>query len=256
MKKHILFVTILLTFFYGCSKDDTSNSENTVNVFDNRQATGSSANDILSDAIFKSIVVELVFVEGIEPTQTAINNFVSFLQARTFKPQGITVEKRSIASHGKVVYSIEEIAEIEREERTKYNTDDQLAIWAYFTDGKSENDTETEAILGTAYWNTSFVIYQETVENLSNSPQEPNRSLLETTVITHEVGHILGLTNVGTPMQTEHEDPENEKHCDVESCLMYWTSETGSAINNMVGINSAPQLDSQCIADLQANGGR
>ncbi|GAA4270635.1 membrane metalloprotease [Hyunsoonleella aestuarii] len=256
MKKLTLFFVILLTFFYSCSKDDTSNSENTVNVFDNRQATGSSANDILSDAIFKSIIVELVFVEGLEPTQTAIDNFVSFLQARTFKPQGITVEKRSISSMGKAVYSIEEIADVEREERINYNTDDEIAIWAYFTDGKSENDTDTEAVLGTAYWNTSFVIYQETVENLSNSPQEPNRSLLETTVITHEFGHILGLTNLGTPMQTNHEDPENEKHCDVESCLMFWTSETGSAINNMGSMNSAPQLDSQCITDLQANGGR
>ena len=157
---------------------------------------------------------------------------------------------------GKAVYSIEEIADVEREERINYNTDDEIAIWAYFTDGKSENDTDTEAVLGTAYWNTSFVIYQETVENLSNSPQEPNRSLLETTVITHEFGHILGLTNLGTPMQTNHEDPENEKHCDVESCLMFWTSETGSAINNMGSMNSAPQLDSQCITDLQANGGR
>lgn len=256
MKKLFIYIAILFTFFYGCSKDDTSNSENTVNVFDNRQATGSSANDILSDAIFKSIVVELVFVQGYEPTQAAVNNFITFLEERTFKPQGVMLEKRGITSPGKEIYSIEDIADIEREERTKYNTNDQLAIWAYFSDGKSDKDTNSNIVLGSAYWNTSFVIYEETVQNASNSAFEPSRPLLESVVINHEIGHIFGLTNLGTPMQTDHEDAAHPKHCDVESCLMYWASETGSILDNMSTMSTVPVLDSQCIADLQANGGK
>jgi hypothetical protein len=45
---------------------------------------------------------------------------------------------------------------------------------------------------------------------MSDSAFEPNRSLLETTVITHEFGHILGLT-LGTALQSNHE--EHPKHC-------------------------------------------
>ena len=144
-------------------------------------------------------MIELVYVQGFEPSQATINNFVSFLQARTFKSNGITVEKREITSPGITIYSIEDIADIEREQRTKYNNGSQLAIWAYFTDGKSENDSEPDntAVLGTAYWNTSFVIYEETLQGLSNSPFEPDRTVLETTVINHEFGHILGLTGLG-----------------------------------------------------------
>jgi hypothetical protein len=254
MKNKALAFLLLFVFIYGCSKD-TVNEEDTINVFDNRQLTGSSANDILSDDLYTSIVIELVYVQGFEPTQATINNFVSFLQARTFKPNGIIVEKRAIPSPGIEIYSIEEIANIEREQRTKYNSGSQLAIWAYFSDGKSENDSEQDntTVLGTAYWNTSFVIYEETVQALSNSPFEPDRTVLETTIINHEFGHILGLTDLGSPMQTEHEDETHENHCDVASCLMYWASEFGSGISNMRAI---PQLDSQCIADLQANGGR
>ncbi|MFV8358041.1 membrane metalloprotease, partial [Flavobacterium sp. XS1P32] len=123
-------------------------------------------------------------------------------------------------------------------------------------DGKSSKDTDTSVILGTAYRNTSFVIYEQTVHGLSDSAFEPNRSLLETTVITHEFGHILGLTNLGTTLQSNHEDTEHPKHCIEKTCLMFWSAEIGGGIGNMVSSGSAPQLDAQCIADLRANGGK
>jgi len=258
MKQQILIACMIIAFIFGCSKDDSITQEQniTVNKNLNRQTTGSSANDLLSDTTFKSMVIELVYVEGFEPTQATINNFVSFLNNRTFKPNGITVEKRAISSSGKDTFTIEDIAEIEKEIRINYNTDDKIAVWALFIDGKSENDSDSNVVLGTAYWNTSFVIYEETIQNLSNSPFKPERSLLETTVINHEFGHILGLTNLGTEMQDEHEDDEHPKHCDVESCLMYWAAESGTNISNMVNMSAAPQLDAQCLADLKANGGK
>lgn len=254
--KKFLILFIVASLVYACSSDDSSNPEDEINILDNRQSTGSSANDILSDSEFKSIIVELVYVEGFEPTQAAVDNFVFFLNSRVNKPDGISVEKRSIASPLQEAFEIEEIAQIERDERIYYNQGDQLAIWAYFSDGKSANDEGNSFVLGTAYWNTSFVIYQETLENLSNSPTEPNRSLLETTVINHEIGHLFGLTNSGTPMLTDHEDDENPKHCNVESCLMFWASESNAAVGNIMGMGSAPNLDPLCIADLQANGGK
>ena len=61
---------------------------------------------------------------------------------------------------------------------------------------------------------------------------------------------------MGTALQSAHEDPAHPKHCDVEDCLMYWAAETDSGLDNLMGNSSAPQLDSQCIADLQANGGK
>ncbi|WNH08013.1 hypothetical protein [Thalassobellus suaedae] len=181
-----------------------------------------------------------------------------FLTNRTYKPDGIIIEKRAIPSPGKDVYSIEDIADIEKEQRKYYNTTDKIAVWAYFSDGKSDKDSEANntVVLGTAYWNTSFVIYEETIKNLSNSPLEPSRSLLETTVINHEFGHIFGLTNLGTNLQSNHEDEDHPKHCNVENCLMYWATESAVNISNMANMSSASQLDSQCLADLKANGGK
>ncbi|WP_136480121.1 membrane metalloprotease [Cognatitamlana onchidii] len=253
MTKNILAVLLLGLLLNSCKSDDTDDSLTPINKVVNRQATGSSANDLLSDDTFTSIAIELVFVEGFEPTQTTIDNFVSFITARTFKPDGINIEKRVIPSPGQTSYTIEEIADIERKERTLYNAGKQIAIWALFLDGEADKNEGNQVVLGSAYWNTSFVIYEKTIHELSDSPFEPKRSVLETTVITHEFAHILGLTDLGSPMQTAHEDEENPKHCDVASCLMYWESEitTGPFKKSEI-----PVLDDQCLADLRANGGK
>jgi hypothetical protein len=258
MKKAITLIAIsLFLFVASCSKeDDPLNSPVAVNPTTNKQQTGSSANDLLSDKKFKSMVIEVVYVAGFEPSAQSITNFVNVLTARTYKPNGISIIKRSISSPGISPYTNEEIVSIEDTNRTKYNTADQIAIWAFFADGKSSKDTDTSVILGTAYRNTSFVIFEQTIHRLSDSPFKPNRSLLETTVITHEFGHILGLTNLGTALQSNHEDAAHPKHCIEKTCLMFWSAETGSGIANMVSSGSAPQLDSQCIADLRANGGK
>ncbi|WP_299250940.1 membrane metalloprotease [uncultured Lacinutrix sp.] len=263
MKRSFLLLFILIQMVVvSCSTDGDSDTDGTTgnndteNPTSHLQSTGSSSNDLLSSETFNSIVVELVYVEGFEPTQTSIDNFVAFLESRTFKPNGITVAKRAIVSPGNAPYTNTEIRSIEDANRTKFNTENEIAVWAFFADGSSANNSGSSVVLGTAYRNTSFVIYEETIQDLSSSAFEPNRSVLETTVITHEFGHILGLTNLGAPLQSAHEDGEHEKHCDVESCLMYWVSETGSGIGNLVGQSQAPQLDAQCIADLQANGGK
>jgi hypothetical protein len=258
MKKGIALLTLAIILLVSCSKEDSTNDISTEGdlISNNQKVTGSSANDLLSDATFKSMVVELVYVDGFKPSAASVNNFVSFLNARTHKPGRITVVERAIASPGKARYTNQDIVAIEDANRSKYNSADKIAVWAFFVDGESASNDDSGVVLGTAYRNTSFVIYEKTIQGLSDSPFEPSRSLVETTVIKHEFGHILGLTNLGSALQSNHEDPEHLKHCNVETCLMYWSAESGRGISNMVSGGSSPELDAQCIADLRANGGK
>lgn len=256
MKTFYLIPLLLISLLCSCTKDNISQASNEINHAPNQKSTGSSSHDLLSDQKYKSMMIEVVYVDGFNPTQSAINNFVSFLEARTYKPHGIVVNERMITSPGKTRYTINDLIAIEKAQRTQYNTEDTITVWAFFVDGASDKNTDTGTVLGTAYRNTSFVIFEKSIQNLSNSAFEPSRDVLETTVITHEFGHILGLTNLGATLQSEHEDTEHAKHCNVESCLMYWSAETGEGLANLFGSNSAPTLDAQCIADLQANGGK
>lgn len=255
MKKIIPVLGLIFVLILACSRQDDEAGVNG-NLISNKKATGSSSYDLLADDTFKSMVIEVVYVEGYEPSTTAINNLVSFLNERVNKSKGISVVKRAIASPGKATFTNQEIIAIEDANRTKYNTSDQIAVWAFFVDGESATNTSSAKVLGTAYRNTSFVIYEKTIQGLSSSPLQPARSLLETTVITHEFGHILGLTNLGAKLQSNHEDTEHSKHCNVESCLMYWSAESESGIANMISGGTAPKLDAQCLADLKANGGK
>jgi hypothetical protein len=255
MKKIIPVLGLIFVLILACSRQDDEAGVNG-NLVSNKKTTGSSSHDLLADDTFKSMVIEVVYVEGYEPSTAAINNLVSFLNERVNKSKGISVVKRAIASPGKATFTNQEIIAIEDANRTKYNTSDQIAVWAFFADGESATNTSSAKVLGTAYRNTSFVIYEKTIQGLSSSPLQPARSLLEATVITHEFGHILGLTNLGAKLQSNHEDTEHSKHCNVESCLMYWSAESESGIANMISGGTAPKLDAQCLADLKANGGK
>jgi hypothetical protein len=64
--------------FVSCSKEDSTDTIAVDgNPISNNKKQGSSSHDLLSGDIYKSMVIELVYVQGFEPSATAIN-FISF----------------------------------------------------------------------------------------------------------------------------------------------------------------------------------
>ncbi len=250
------FIIVLLSGFLWAAC--TSDSEPIVNnpEIENRKAVGASAKDLLAGDIYKKTIIELAYVEGFEPTAKAINSLKNFIEERTFKPNGVEVKKNVIPSTDKNVYTINDIVALENQYRSHYNTENTIAVWGLFVNGKSSKDDISSSTLGLAYYNTSFVVFEETIRELSNTVFKAERSLLESSVINHEFGHILGLTNSGTPLQSNHEDSQHPKHCNQEDCLMYWATETSEGIKKMFYNGEVPKLGSHCIADLRANGGK
>ena len=257
---------ILFLFIISCSTDgmngneqqitdDEGNSE-VVDVSANRRSVGDSANDMLSNTNFQNIVFELFYVEGLRPTNNTISNFEDFVNARLNKSGDVTITLTQIESPNRAVYTITDIRNLEDDLRTAYNDENTVAVSGIFIDGEYSENTENGTVLGVAYRNTSFVLFEESIQSFSGQPLAPSRTVLESTVLNHEFGHLLGLVNAGTPLQSDHQDVEHGRHCTVEDCLMFWTAETGEGLLNMISGGSIPSLDSQCIADLQANGGK
>mgnify|MGYP003109809956 CR=1 FL=1 len=246
--KFLLLLSIL-AIVSSCKKDDDvaiddSKAENLLGL-------GESAEDILSDDIYKSLVVELVYSNGFRPEQRTIDNLRRFLSERVNKPDGISIVETVIAPPPGEPYTTQEIRDIEAENRTRYTTDDQIAIYVFFANGNAQGDTGSTVTLGTAYRNTSVVIYQETLQSL-----DVDRFLVEATTLRHEFGHLFGLVNIlNDDIHTDHEDPDNNKHCVVEDCLMFFASTIPSTLPDPME-SDIPQLDALCIADLQAKGGK
>ncbi len=249
-----LFSAFLLSLvLWSCSENTgTSPTEDPPTNFSHKQATGSSGYDFLSSENYNSLIIEVDYVEGFQPTQSALDNLKSFLEARLNKPGGITVMlDESIASPGNDSFTPQQIADLEDEHRDTFTEGNTIAAYFLILDGAYEQ----ENVLGVAYYNTSMALFEEVIRNNSGGIGQPSASTVESAVLQHEFGHILGLVDNGTGMVQDHEDPEHEKHCNEESCLMYYAIQTTDLMGNLSGGN-IPELDSQCLQDLQANGGK
>lgn len=254
IKNYILFFALFLAFI-GCSKDDDNNPAG-IDKSANLKALGFSANELISDEKFTSLRIEVVYVTGFQPTQTTLDNLKTFLENTTHKPDGISMSTRAVPSSNKAPFDINEIAQIEADERTVFNAGDEIAVFIYFADGSNENDTDTKTVLGTSFRNTSMVIYGKTIQFLVNHTNNLERSTVESTVVNHEFGHLFGLVDMGSPMQTNHQDAESNGHCNVTGCLMAASFQFGGSMMNVIDNNTIPVLDDLCTGDLQANGGR
>lgn len=222
----------------------------------NQKPTGTSYEDLLSATRYEELVVEIFFMPGMEPDSRTLEQFESFLEARLNKPGGITLELVPIPSANEENYSIIEITNLEKEIRSQYNKGDKIAVFAVFLDAPYAGNTENGTVLGVAYQNTSFAMFESSVQEFSNKPFAPSRYVLESTVLNHEFGHLMGLVNAGAPLQSQHQDTEHGRHCTNDECLMYWTAETGEGLLSTLTGGSIPSLDNACLEDLKAAGGK
>ncbi|QIE59066.1 membrane metalloprotease [Rasiella rasia] len=253
MKTYFSKLLLLLAFsviLTACKKDDDA-SEND-DRSENLLGLGQSAEDLLSDDIYKTLVVEIVYSNGFRPEQETIDNLRTFLNQRVNKPGGVQIVETVISPPEGAPYTTQEIRDIESTHRTRYTNGDEIAVYVFFANGNASGDTASSVTLGTAYRNTSVVIYQETLQSL-----QVDRFLVEATTLRHEFGHLFGLINIldDDIHPTNHEDPDSNKHCVVEDCLMYFASTIPSTLPNPTAAD-IPTLDPLCIADLQAKGGK
>ncbi|WP_300665381.1 membrane metalloprotease [Fluviicola sp.] len=252
MRSFNFYLLILVIFaFTACKKD----SKRRIEKF-HRQEVGSSAHKILSDKDYESLTVEIVYMTGYRPTDDAMNNLKAMISQFCNKPGGITFTYHEISAQGKTAYSISDVRTIETDTRQEFTYKKDLAIYFLFLDGPSNENQGGSMVLGQAYYNTSMVIYEKTLQDHSGGFGEPELYKLETAVMNHELGHILGLVNNGSNMYYAHQDAAHGAHCDNSDCLMYWEAETGTIFNNLLGNAPIPILDDNCVKDLKENGGK
>lgn len=250
----LIFQLLLLFSVAGCAEEiaeatDLYNREN-------RLLTGVSGADLLTSQNYTNMHFEVVYMEGHPPSELSVTNLVEFAKARCYKPGGVTYSMTGISAAQKETYTIDDILRLEDTYRTRYNQGDEIAVFILALNGRSVKDEGNTVILGTAYRNTSFVIYEETISRFSSEFISNNKTTLESTVLRHEFAHLLGLVNLGAPMQNAHEDASGSNHCEIEECLMNYRTDSGIDRSQVSLGGGVPDLDSQCLADLRALGGK
>ena len=249
MKRIFFLAIIIIGVVAGCKKEDVKPSVATASG--NNFSVGKSANELLAASKYNSLKIEIAYMPGFAPDPTALANLTNFINTFANKPNGIQIISREIAASGKVKLTLAEVVEIEKNNRTVFNSGSTMGVFLLYADA----DYNESNIIGIAYRNTSMAIFGKTVVANSGGINQVPRSKLESTGLLHEMGHLFGLVNLGSPMQVNHEDAAKEKHCTNTNCLMYFATQT-----NMMGgiLISAPipDLDANCKNDLRANGGK
>ena len=255
MKKTIknifsFLILALILSFNGCTKTNTTTSLPEINA-ENNKSVGASANDLLSSTKYNSLKIEIQYMPGFQPDAATISNLNSFVNSLVNKPNGVIITQTQIPASSKNSLTLNEIASIEQTNRTALTSGNQIAIYFLFTDANYSQAN----VLGIAYRNTSMCIMGKTIKDNTGGIGQTSKTKLETTILTHELAHILGLVDIGSPMQTNHKDAAHGNHCNNTNCLMYYASETTDILGFLVTGN-VPTLDANCRADLTANGGK
>jgi hypothetical protein len=250
MKSYIrLFLLIL--FFSGCSKSKDAYVNNPgASDFHNRPV-GASANEILSSSGYSSLKIEVQYMTGYPPDAAALNHLQNTLSSLLNKPSGITIITKEIPASSKTTLSVNDIIDIEKNNRTAFTSGKELAVCILYTNG---NYTDNN-VLGIAYKNTSVAIFGKMIYDNSGGIGQASRTKLEATVLEHELGHLIGLVDLGSTMQAGHKDAAHGNHCNNSNCLMYYASETSDILGFLITGN-IPSFDANCRADLHANGGK
>lgn len=250
MKKGWLAIVVIIWSCTACFKDSEVD-ERVERIRAAKRAPGISSKEILSADPFEKIQLEIQYMEGYAPSSSTVTDLKEWLVTLVNKPAGVEVVTKEIPALGQEEYTLQEVRAIEDENRSAYNSANELGLYILILDGYYDKDTETEASLGFAHRNTSIALMGKRVSERSGGVANPSKALLETTVLEHEIGHLMGLVNLGAAMQADHEDEENHGHCDDEECLMYWEVETFHIYGSKV-----PELDENCRNDLKAMGGK
>jgi len=249
--RSVLFL-FLISLATACSKTTVSytNNPNAPDYLHNRPV-GASANEILSASKYSSLKVEVQYMSGFTPDAAALNLIQSYLNSLVNKPGGVTIVTREIPASSNTTLSVNDASIIEQANRTAFTTNSEIALYILYTNG---NYTDNN-VLGVAYKNTSVVLFGKKINDNSGGIGQASRTKLVATVAEHELGHLLGLVNIGSPMQTSHQDAAHGNHCNNSNCLMYYAAETSDILGFLI-TGSIPTLDANCRADLTANGGK
>ncbi len=245
----VVISLLLLAVLPGCISFDNQDYRFT--------APGDWAEDFLTDEKFDKLIIEINYVEGYAPSSAAVSLLKQRILERCYKSE-VEITMGSIPSGGSV-YTIEDVRGIEDLYRQSRNRGSTLTLHFLYLDGSYSEDTDDAKVLGAAYRASSLVIFKNTIAGSGgNGVLKPTKEQIENSVVVHELGHILGLVNMGTKMVKNHEDNEHPHHTTNKSCVMYWAVESSAIVNLFVTGGTAPptQFGAECMADLKNNRGK
>jgi hypothetical protein len=205
--------------------------------------TGQCRYEILQDTTYSKLHIEINYVTDNSPDSDAVDILKQRIQEVSDKTT-ITVSQSAFGSTDNS-YSLEEIVNIEKDQRERFKGDDTFVIHILYLNGEYQDNDKT---LGLAYTGSSFVLFKEKIEDASFLLISSTD--IEKSVIVHEFGHLLGLINNGYQSPHDHEDSQHPNHSNNEESVMYWAIESQD-IGNQISGEPPNEFDADDLDDLR-----
>jgi hypothetical protein len=221
----LTIIIILSTSYYLYYLYFINNNNDNNHYF---KAPGDFSKLYLQDNEYTELLIEVDFAEGIIPDNESLDHLVEVLNDVCDKNKIQYVLSDEIdLSYLNSRYSIQQIADLEKEFRDYQTANSTAVIYLLYLNGEYE---ESDLTLGVSYHASAFAIFKEQILNIE-IPLAVRRFVtqddFETSVVVHETGHLLGLVNINYQSDSAHEDTTNDSphHCIYEDCVMFYALE-------------------------------
>jgi hypothetical protein len=213
---------------------------------------GDEAAFFVRRAPYTKVVIEVGSTKSAVPRQAAIDQLTKVMKDLLDKPGGVTVKMDPPIDDVGHALTLAEVRAMEDASRTQFAQGDTEVFYYLVVNESSTDDTAEGKVLGYAYRPTSMTIFQKTINAISGGLGQPSRDVVESTVVAHEFGHVLGLVNTGTAMVAPHEDAAHPKHDSNTKCIMYYANNSSELVANLLAGGVIPDFDQACRDDIAA----
>ena len=205
---------------------------------------------ILGASPARRLVIEIAYVAGRRPSQQAVDHLRTILERETSKPDGVIPTFGAELPVTRSSYSLNNLLALEQRYRRLHSNGEVATIWIAALNGDYAGGSGT---LGLAFTATAFALFEDQIQQAANVFVSADS--IERSVITHEMGHLLGLVNIGYRSHYDHEDPQHPHHSKYQTSVMYWAIEDTSIATILSG-GPPDDFDQYDRADLALLRGR
>lgn len=217
--------------------------------FDLGGQSGIRPTDYIRDGEYSRWVVEIDHVQGQRPRDSALSILQDRMDDLVHKDR-ITV-KIGETFDGRNTWSDDAIQSLSADRLTEETSGDRIVTHVLYLDGEYGPNRD---VLGVAYGHGLVAIFKERIDTGCSLVTLciGNAGTVETAVLVHEFGHIIGLVDRGVDMVNDHSD--GGRHSDNENSVM-WAGVRNTGIFG-VGDNIPTRFDANDRLDICAAGGK
>ena len=200
---------------------------------------GTFAPAILLASQSTEVLVEVRVQSGADPQKASLDHLVGVLQSVTGKT--VTVAQGSPIGGGGKSWSADELRATGGDGAAQGGG--RSVIHLLFVHGDFGGDS---GVLGVAVRGDTAAVFVDQV-NGASTPLVGS-SGIETAVVTHEVGHLMGLVDLY--LETGRQDPDHPGHSTNPNSVMYWAVESNLVADLLQG-GPPKDFDAEDLADLE-----